>query len=124
MLDLTLCCKFSLVAISLDVKKKFATGSFKNIYCQQVQGTFSDQTQLIWLCAPPVSVEVWGGLMVEGMEFQRRSMRYHLEIIVSATIIMIRFNVMEGNLMVALTTAAFGFDVLDLHYWMTHQVFS
>ena len=124
MLDLTLCCKFSLVAISLDVKKNSATGSFKNIYCQQVQGTFSDQTQLIWLCAPPVSVEVWGGLMVEGMEFQRRSMRYHLEIIVSATIIMIRFNVMEGNLMVALTTAAFGFDVLDLHYWMTHQVFS
>ena len=30
---------------------------------------------------------------------------------------------MEGNLMVALTTAAYGFDVLDLHYWMTHQVF-
>jgi len=74
---------------------------------EKVQGTFSDQTQLIWLCAPPVSVEVWGGLMVEGMEFQRRSMR---------------FNVMEGNLMVALTTAAFGFDVLDLHYWMTHQI--
>ena len=24
--------------------------------------------------------------------------------------------------MVALTTAAYGFDVLDLHYWMTHQV--
>jgi len=74
---------------------------------EKVQGTFSDQTQLIWLCAPPVSVEVWGGLMVEGMEFQRRSMR---------------FNVMEGNLMVALTTAAFGYDVLDLHYWMVHQI--
>ena len=38
------------------------------------------------------------------------------------SVIIIRFNVMEGNLMVALTTAAFGFDVLDLHYWMTHQV--
>jgi len=75
---------------------------------EKVQGTFPpDKTQLIWLCAPPVSVEVWGGLMVEGMEFQRRSMR---------------FNVMEGNLMVALTTAAHGFDVLDLHYWMTHQI--
>ena len=24
--------------------------------------------------------------------------------------------------MVALTTAAYGFDVLDLHYWMTHQI--
>merc|ERR1719427_790748 len=75
---------------------------------EKVQGTFPPgKTQLVWLCAPPVSVEVWGGLMVEGMEFQRRSMR---------------FNVMEGNLMVALTTAAFGFDVLDLHYWMTHQI--
>ena len=29
---------------------------------------------------------------------------------------------MEGNLMVALTTAAFGYDVLDLHYWMVHQM--
>ena len=45
--------------------------------------------------------------MVEGMEFQERSMR---------------FNVMEGNLMVALNTASFGFDVVDLHYWMTHQI--
>jgi len=74
---------------------------------EKVHATFSSATQLIWLCAPPVSVEVWGGLMVEGMEFQRRSMR---------------FNVMEGNLMVALTTAAFGYDVLDLHYWMVHQI--
>ena len=45
--------------------------------------------------------------MVQGMEFQKRSMR---------------FNVMEGNLMVAQTTAAFGYDVVDLHYWMTHQI--
>ena len=29
---------------------------------------------------------------------------------------------MEGNLMVALTTAAFGYDVLDLHYWMVQQI--
>ena len=48
----------------------------------QVQSTFSDKTQLIWLCAPPVSVEVWGGLMVEGMEFQRRSMRCNLIIVI------------------------------------------
>merc|ERR1719318_715412 len=41
------------------------------------------------------------------MEFTKRSMR---------------FNVMEGNLMVAQTAAAFGFDVVDLHYWMTHQI--
>ena len=33
-----------------------------------------------------------------------------------------RFNVMEANLMVARTTASFGFDVLDLHSMMVHQV--
>jgi len=72
-----------------------------------VKNTFSSSTQLIWLTSPPISVDIWGGFLVEGMEFQKRSMR---------------FNVMEGNLMVAQTTAAYGFDVVDLHYWMTHQI--
>ena len=89
----------------------------------QVHATFSSATQLIWLCAPPVSVEVWGGLMVEGMEFQRRSMRYKVGSEIKCVVFFFtRFNVMEGNLMVALTTAAFGYDVLDLHYWMVHQM--
>jgi len=72
-----------------------------------VKNTFSSSTQLIWLTSPPISVEIWGGFEVKGMEFAKRSMR---------------FNVMEGNLMVSTTTAAFGFDVVDLHYWMTHQI--
>jgi len=72
-----------------------------------VRRNLPSSTQLIWLTSPPISVDVWGGLVVKGMEFQKRSMR---------------FNVMEGNLMVAQTTAAFGFDVVDLHYWMTHQI--
>ena len=33
-----------------------------------------------------------------------------------------RFNVMEANLMVATTTASFGYDVLDLHHMLMHQV--
>ena len=33
-----------------------------------------------------------------------------------------RFNVMEANLMVATKTASYGFDVVDLHYWMLHQI--
>ena len=66
-----------------------------------VKNTFSYSTQLIWLTSPPISVDIWGGFLVEGMEFQKRSMR---------------FNVMEGNLMVAQTTAAYWFDVVDLHY--------
>jgi len=72
-----------------------------------VKDEFDSQTQLIWLTCPPISVEVRGGLVVEGMEFQTRSMR---------------FNVMEANLMVATKTASYGFDVVDLHYWMLHQI--
>merc|ERR1711894_150571 len=44
---------------------------------------------------------------MEGMEFLKHSMR---------------FNVMEGNLMVAHAVAQQGYDVVDLHYWMTHQI--
>ena len=72
-----------------------------------IKNTFSSSTQLIWLTSPPISVDVWGAFLVKGMEFTKRSMR---------------FNVMEANLMVAQTAAAFGFDVVDLHYWMTHQI--
>jgi len=72
-----------------------------------VSNTLSPSTQLIWLTSPPISVEICGGFEVKGMEFIKRSMR---------------FNVMEGNLMVSTTAAAFGFDVVDLHYWMTHQI--
>ena len=69
---------------------------------------FPADTQLIWLTSPPISVEIWGGLLVKGMEFTERSMR---------------FNVMEGNLMVAHTAAAYGFDVIDLHYWLSHMIY-
>jgi hypothetical protein len=74
---------------------------------KKVKAMFPSSTQLIWLTSPPISVDVWGGLMVEGMEFLKNSMR---------------FNVMEGNTMIALNTAAYGFDVVDLHYWMVHQI--
>ena len=74
---------------------------------EKVHSCFPASTQLVWLTSPPVSVDVWGGLMMEGMEFLKHSMR---------------FNVMEGNLMVAHTVAQQGYDVVDLHYWMTHQI--
>ena len=64
-------------------------------------------TQLVWLTCPPIAVEVTGGVVVEGMEGMVRGMR---------------FNVMEANLMVATETAAAGYDVLDLHYHLMHQV--
>ena len=66
------------------------------------------RTQVMWLTCPPISVDVSGGLVVEGMKDTRA----------------MRFNVMEANLMVARTAAFFWFDVLDLHNMMVHQVHS
>jgi hypothetical protein len=72
-----------------------------------VRESFPSSTQLIWLTCPPISVDVTGGMLLEDLEFTKRSMR---------------FNVMEANNMVAQSTAAHGYDVVDLHYWMTHQI--
>lgn len=74
---------------------------------QLLSATFPASTQVIWLTSPPIDVEVWGGFLVEGLEFQKHSMR---------------FNVLEGNQMVANTCAAHSCDVVDLHYWMLHQM--
>ena len=60
---------------------------------------------MIWLTSPPISVNVTGGVYVQGMDERG-----------------FRFNVMEGNLMVATTTASHGYDVIDLHYHMLHQI--
>ena len=61
--------------------------------------------QMIWLTSPPIAVECHGALMVEGMDKEG-----------------MRFNVMEANLMVATAAASFGYDVLDLHHMLMHQV--
>jgi len=61
--------------------------------------------QLVWLTCPPLSVSVTGGVMIKGMD--ERGMR---------------FNVLEGNLMVSTIAASYGFDVVDLHYYLLHQV--
>lgn len=70
-----------------------------------VKKHMSAKTQVIWLTSPPIAVECHGALMVEGMDKEG-----------------MRFNVMEANLMVATTTASFGYDVLDLHHMLMHQV--
>lgn len=61
--------------------------------------------QVIWLTSPPIAVECHGALMVDGMDKEG-----------------MRFNVMEANLMVATAAASFGYDVLDLHHMLMHQV--
>ena len=63
----------------------------------------SEKTKVIWLTSPPVAVEVWGGYNVPEIDFLRDSTR---------------FNVVEANKMVAETTALYGYNVVDLHYFL------
>ena len=71
-----------------------------------IKTQFGGRTQVLWLTCPPISADVRGGLVVEGMKDTQG----------------MRFNVLEGNLMVATTTAFYGYDVLDLQNMMMHQV--
>jgi hypothetical protein len=63
--------------------------------------------QVIWMTTPPISTEIRGGFMVRQIEFAKLAMR---------------FNIMEGNQYAANAAAAYGFDVLDMHYYMCHQI--
>jgi len=61
--------------------------------------------QVMWLTSPPISVEVRAAVCLPGMDQGG-----------------MRFNVMESNLMVATNAASHGYDVVDLHHYMMHQV--
>ena len=61
--------------------------------------------QVMWLTSPPISVEVTAAVCLPGLDQGG-----------------MRFNVMESNLMVATNAASHGYDVVDLHYYMMHQV--
>jgi len=63
--------------------------------------------QVIWMTTPPISTEIRGGFMVRQIEFAKLSMRC---------------NIMEGNQYAANAAGAYGFDVLDMHYYMSPQV--
>jgi len=63
--------------------------------------------QVIWMTTPPISTEIRGGFMVRQIEFAKLSMRC---------------NIMEGNQYAANAAAAYGFDVLDMHYYMASQI--
>ena len=60
-------------------------------------------TQVVWMTIPPISAEIRGGFMIKNLEFMRHSMR---------------FNIMEGNKYAATTCASYGYDVLDMHFYM------
>jgi len=63
--------------------------------------------QVIWMTTPPISTEIRGGFMVKQLEFSKLAMRC---------------NIMEGNQYAANAAAAYGFDVLDMHYYMMPQI--
>jgi len=63
--------------------------------------------QVIWMTTPPISTEIRGGFMVKQIEFAKLAMRC---------------NIMEGNQYAANAAAAYGFDVLDMHYYMMPQI--
>ena len=44
--------------------------------------------------------------MIKNLDFAKQSMR---------------FNIMEGNTFAATATASYGFDVLDMHYYMVRE---
>ena len=61
--------------------------------------------QVMWLTSPPISVKVRAADCLSGMDQGG-----------------MRFNLMENNLMMATNTASHGYNVVDLHYYMMHQV--
>jgi hypothetical protein len=74
---------------------------------QLFKSLLPDYTQLIWMTTPPISVEVRGGFMIEQLEFTKHSMR---------------FNVMESNVYAANVVASYGYDVVDMHYYLLKQI--
>eukprot|EP00095_Tigriopus_kingsejongensis_P009287 maker-scaffold175_size286436-snap-gene-1.51 protein:Tk09287 transcript:maker-scaffold175_size286436-snap-gene-1.51-mRNA-1 annotation:"FAM113A" len=65
------------------------------------------RSQVVWMTTPPISVDIRGGFLIEGLEFQQKSMR---------------FNIMAANDYAGTMAASSGFDVIDMHYHFTHQI--
>ena len=53
------------------------------------------------------SAEIRGGFVIKNLDFAKQSMR---------------FNIMEGNTFAATATASYGYDVLDMHFYMVSGV--
>jgi len=78
--------------------------------CERLLTTVAEnfrETQLIWLLCPPVAKDVAGAVLVEDLSLINAQFR---------------FLILEGNKTIAATVAAYGFDVLDLHYYLMTQV--
>merc|ERR1712062_832968 len=64
-------------------------------------------TQVIWMTTPPISDKIRGGTMVEQLKFLQEYMRPWL---------------LEANLKASNIVGQYGFDVLDMHYYMSSQI--
>uniref|UniRef100_A0A914V2K4 Transmembrane protein 127 transmembrane region domain-containing protein n=1 Tax=Plectus sambesii TaxID=2011161 RepID=A0A914V2K4_9BILA len=60
-------------------------------------------SQFIWLCTPPVASKIGGGFLLKEIQFMEESMRVAI---------------LEANYYCAQIVASYGFDVLDLHYYL------
>jgi hypothetical protein len=45
-----------------------------------IKSTVTPSSQLIWLTSPSISMDAWGGFLVKGMEFTKRSMRFKVKV--------------------------------------------
>lgn len=64
-------------------------------------------TLVIWVTAPPLSVEIRGGFMIKQIEFAKFTMRFH---------------VMEANMFAQQLLSQNGYNVLDFHFHLRWQV--
>ncbi|XP_063220941.1 PC-esterase domain-containing protein 1A-like isoform X1 [Bacillus rossius redtenbacheri] len=66
------------------------------------------ETLFIWTTALPISQNCYGGFLIKQVEFLKHTLR---------------FEVMEANMYARDVVANHGYDVLDLHYYFTMQIF-
>ncbi|KAG8173734.1 hypothetical protein JTE90_009169 [Oedothorax gibbosus] len=64
-------------------------------------------TLVIWMTTPPISKNIKGGFLLPDLEFLKYSLRFH---------------VLEGNNFASEVVIEHGFDVVDAHYYLQHQI--
>ncbi|KAG8181273.1 hypothetical protein JTE90_022211 [Oedothorax gibbosus] len=62
---------------------------------------------VIWMTTPPLSKNIRGGFLIPDLEFLKYSLRFH---------------VLEGNNFASEVVINHGFDVVDAHYHLQHQI--
>ncbi|XP_068212353.1 uncharacterized protein [Palaemon carinicauda] len=75
---------------------------------KDIKQSLPSDTLVVWLSTLPIATErVKGGVFIQQVEFVKHSMR---------------FWILEGNKFAQQLCEAFGFNILDLHYHMRHEL--